>query len=104
MGYLKQVHTSGGRIPTTAGYRFYVNKVMSGLQIKHGELALAAETIGARVVELPNVIEDVCKKLGERLNYPIIVKREFDKLVVKEVRVIPLVEGTTMVLIKTVAG
>ena len=104
MGYLKQVHTSGGRIPTTKGYRFYVNKVMGMLQLKHGELSLAAQTIAGRVGELPSIIEDVCRKLGQQLSYPIIVKREFDKLIVQEVRVIPLVEGATMVLIKTVAG
>ena len=104
MGYLKQVHTSGGRIPTTQGYRFYVNRVMGMLRVKHGELALAAETISDRVGNLPGVIEDICKKLEQHLSYPIIVKREFDKLIVKEVRVIPLVEGSTMVLIRTAAG
>jgi len=26
MGYLKQLHTSGGRIPTSKGYKFYIEK------------------------------------------------------------------------------
>ena len=28
MGYLIQPHTSAGRVPTDAGYRFYVNTLM----------------------------------------------------------------------------
>jgi heat-inducible transcriptional repressor len=28
MGYLQQIHTSSGRIPTDAGYRYYVNYLM----------------------------------------------------------------------------
>jgi len=28
MGYLEQPHTSAGRIPSPAGYRFYVNELM----------------------------------------------------------------------------
>ena len=30
MGYLEQPHTSAGRIPSPAGYRLYVNELMSG--------------------------------------------------------------------------
>ena len=28
MGYLKQLHTSGGRIPTSKGYKFYVDSLL----------------------------------------------------------------------------
>ena len=29
MGFLKQLHTSGGRVPTTLGYRYYVKRTHS---------------------------------------------------------------------------
>ena len=28
MGFLKQLHTSSGRVPTAQGYRFFVNEVL----------------------------------------------------------------------------
>ena len=28
MGFLKQLHTSGGRVPTAQGYRFYVEELL----------------------------------------------------------------------------
>ena len=28
MGFLKQLHTSSGRVPTTQGYRFFVDEIL----------------------------------------------------------------------------
>lgn len=33
MGYLMQPHTSAGRVPTDAGYRYYVNLLMDGKEL-----------------------------------------------------------------------
>jgi heat-inducible transcriptional repressor len=104
MGYLKQLHTSGGRIPTTAGYRYYIDKVMNEMNIQAGELNFAADTIGNRVAELPKIIDDICKKLQSQFNYPIIVRRKFDHLIVLDIKIVTLIEGATLVLIKTNAG
>lgn len=104
MGYLKQVHTSGGRVPTTQGYRLYVNKVLSNLNIAPGELSLAAEKITARVTELPAIIDEICKELSAQFDLPIVVKQQFENLTIADIKVVGLVDGTTMVLIKTLAG
>ena len=104
MGYLKQVHTSGGRIPTTAGYRLYVDKMMSRMQLSRDEISIASENITSRTASLPQIIDELCKKLAETFNYSVIVKGRFDDLLVTDVRVIPLVEGKTMVLIGTKVG
>lgn len=40
MGYLRQPHTSAGRIPTDAGYRFYVNSFQDNFDPKADTLAL----------------------------------------------------------------
>jgi heat-inducible transcriptional repressor len=36
MGYIAQPHTSAGRIPTDAGYRFYVNRVNESIESSDG--------------------------------------------------------------------
>lgn len=104
MGYLRQVHTSGGRVPTTMGYRTYVNNIMETLRLKHGELGVAADLIGERVSNLPSMIDEICKGLSETFDLPIIVKHKFDGLVVQDIRVVGLIQGATLVLIKTNAG
>ena len=40
MGYLRQPHTSAGRIPTDAGYRLYVNSFQDDIDQKRNSLAL----------------------------------------------------------------
>ena len=40
MGYLRQPHTSAGRIPTDAGYRLYVNSFQENIEEKPEVLAL----------------------------------------------------------------
>jgi heat-inducible transcriptional repressor len=104
MGYLRQVHTSGGRVPTTLGYRAYVNKILGEMNIKHGELSFASEVVSGRVRSLPGIVEELAKKIADSFNFPVVVKTKFDQLKVIDVMIVPLVEGDTMVLIKTNAG
>lgn len=104
MGYLRQVHTSGGRVPTTMGYRAYVNRILGEMNIKSGELSFAANTVSGRVQSLPKIIEDLTNKIAVSFNFPVVVKTKFAKLHVSEVMLVPLVEGNTMILIKTNAG
>lgn len=37
VGYLRQLHTSGGRVPTNAGYRYYVERLMERAHLAHSE-------------------------------------------------------------------
>ena len=104
MGYLRQVHTSGGRVPTTMGYRAYVNNILGEMNIKSGELSFAANTVTGRVQSLPAIIEDLTQKISVAFNFPVVVKTKFEKLHVNEVMLVPLVEGNTMILLKTNAG
>ncbi|MEC4675645.1 MAG: hypothetical protein VST72_01805, partial [Nitrospirota bacterium] len=40
MGYLRQPHTSAGRIPTDSGYRLYVDTLITGKDYVNDELLL----------------------------------------------------------------
>jgi heat-inducible transcriptional repressor len=55
-GYIKQPHTSAGRVPTDKGYRYYVNQLTESEQKtlpseRRVEQALAARVSGTRVPE-----------------------------------------------------
>jgi heat-inducible transcriptional repressor len=47
-GYIKQPHTSAGRIPTDKGYRFYVNSITDG-QIEKPVVDRSARAIDTRI-------------------------------------------------------
>ncbi len=49
LGYIKQPHTSAGRIPTDKGYRFYVNRLSEDNALPQLRLDRSARAIDARV-------------------------------------------------------
>jgi heat-inducible transcriptional repressor len=54
MGFIVQPHTSAGRIPTDAGYRFYVNSLNDAHAEQPALLDRSARAIEARVATHPN--------------------------------------------------
>ena len=37
LGHIRQLHTSGGRVPTNAGYRYYVERLMGTSRLSNAE-------------------------------------------------------------------
>ncbi|HET6622532.1 MAG TPA: transcriptional regulator [Candidatus Saccharimonadales bacterium] len=48
-GFIKQPHTSAGRIPTDKGYRFYVNRLTENAELAPTRIDRTARAIDARV-------------------------------------------------------
>lgn len=60
MGYLVQPHTSAGRIPSDAGYRFYVNSLMSRYRLGME----AIENLHLELERRVNQLDKMIKKAG----------------------------------------
>ena len=82
LGYLRQLHTSGGRIPTAMGYKEYMD---SGIQTKE-------------VSSLSNIIIDLSNKIFE------IKPDNVENIEILRVSITPLLDGSTIILTKTNAG
>lgn len=52
MGYLRQPHTSAGRVPSERGYRFYVDGLMDSYRMTANELSELNQLVRARAAEL----------------------------------------------------
>ena len=61
MGYLEQPHTSAGRIPSPAGYRFYVNELMEKHKLSMQETERINEAMHLKMRELDRVIDQAGK-------------------------------------------
>jgi len=46
-GFLRQPHTSAGRVPTTRGYRYFVDRLMQEERIHHRTASLIMQAIEA---------------------------------------------------------
>ena len=105
MGYLKQLHTSSGRIPTTKAYRLYVNVLMKSTKFGKRELEAVKGMLGTRTAYLKDIITQVAGVVSEATNYPaIVVLNGYDNLPIESIKIIPLIDGSALLLIGTKNG
>ena len=105
MGFLRQLHTSGGRVPTAQGYRYYVEELLSRAVATDGQLDKVKDLIGSRSSSLREIVSGIAKVVSEATNYPTVVMLDgVDNLVLKEFKIVPLLDDKVMVLIGTIAG
>jgi heat-inducible transcriptional repressor len=69
MGYLRQPHTSAGRIPSDLGYRFYVDKLMEPSYISAGQARRAESDLGSQWTEMDEIIYQSCRVLAGLTHY-----------------------------------
>lgn len=65
LGYLRQPHTSAGRIPSDQGYRFYVDHLMIVRQVETG----SADRTAGRLLELETLLRQTCALLTRMTSY-----------------------------------
>ena len=105
MGYLKQLHTSGGRVPTTDGYRYYVSSLLENFQVSEKELKRVETDLANRTTSLKEILDSVAGLVSKATNYPtVIVANGYDKLIIEDIRIIPLIDGEAIVLFRTKSG
>lgn len=105
MGYLKQLHTSSGRVPTTLGYRYYVNHLLKNVSLESDALKDVRMLLDNRSDSLIEVVSELAKLIANAVNYPtVIVANGYDQLVIQNIKVFPLVDKQALTLIQTKSG
>lgn len=105
MGFLKQLHTSGGRVPTPQGYRFYVQELLQGVKATDEQLEEVHKLISSRTHNLVDLVSGIAKIVSQATKYPTVVMiNNYDDLVLTDFKIIPLLEDKVMVLIGTIGG
>ncbi len=72
MGYLEQPHTSAGRIPSAAGYRLYVDELMSDYRLSMDETKSMNLAIEEKMQKLDRVMDQVAKLVSQATDLPAI--------------------------------
>ena len=70
LGYIMQPHTSAGRIPTDAGYRLYVDRMMADKDVEMEEMKTQ---LLERVDKMESLLKQVAKVLAYNTNYATLV-------------------------------
>lgn len=92
MGLLEKPHTSAGRIPSSKGYRLYVNELMDQLEVAPANDAESLQAIlQGKVRELDRLIQEAGKIISNVTEYATVATTpSFTQISIKQFEIIPI--------------
>lgn len=105
LGLIEKNHISSGRVPSEAGYKYYVENLMKPKELT-GEDVLKLQTIFKNnELELSDTINKTVEIISELTNYTsIILGKSSDENTLKQVSIIPISENKIVALVCTNKG
>lgn len=99
---LEKTHTSSGRIPSSQGYRYYVDNLME-LKKMNAEDMLKLQTVFRnQQLVLSDVIEKSLQVISDMMNYTtIVLGSNSHENLLKQIEVVPIDEESMIVIIVT---
>lgn len=70
LGFLEQPHTSAGRIPSSQGYRLYVNELMTAHRLSDLDTQRINDSLRLKMRELDQVIDQAGRIVSQLTRYP----------------------------------
>ncbi len=105
LGFLKQPHTSAGRIPTSKGYRFYVDSLSGGIDSNSSAADLIENTLKSVRCEAENIPDTVASLISRLTGLPAFACLVTEKMPrIKRVELLPIGRFSKMLLIITDDG
>lgn len=105
LGYLEQLHTSSGRIPSGKGYRFYVDSLLTPLQISEKEITLVKNWYQAKARRLDEVFQETARLLSRMTrNISLVMAPQFGQGNFKYLQFMPFDESRAILMIVTDSG
>ena len=105
LGLLEKTHTSSGRIPSEAGYRYYVDNLME-LKKMNGEDMLKLQIVfHNQQLALSDVITKSLQVISDMMNYTTVVLGSTShENLLKQIEVVPIDDVSMIVIIVTDKG
>ncbi len=105
MGYLDKPHTSAGRIPSSLGYRVYVDELMSQYTLTMGEINRIRYSLQNQYLELSKLIKTVSDVASALTNYTTIVTSSMaEKEIIRNIKLIYIDRYSFVIILVTGDG
>lgn len=105
LGYLEQPHTSSGRIPSSKGYRLYIDTIMKEKNLTTKEKKAIDEILRDDVIKFENLIKEATNILSRLTNYAsIAIGPELETCSVEEIKLVKLGKDRLMIVILADTG
>jgi len=100
LGYLEKTHTSSGRVPSSAGYKYYVDNIMKPKEL-NGEDILKLQTIFSNnELAVSDAIKECMSIISDITNYTsIVLGKDSDFNTLKQLNIIPIDERKVVALV-----
>ena len=105
MGFLVQPHTSAGRIPSSQGFRFYVDSLMERYRMTNAEIQQLRGAMLHKIRELDKIVKDVSSAFSNFTNLPTFgMLPTIDYGAIKSIKLVSVDEKTLMVIVADNSG
>ncbi len=102
LGFLEQPHTSAGRIPSPAGYRFYIDRLMQDYSLSVDETRSINQAMELRMQEFDRAMSKVGKLVSQLTNLPAYtMTARTDSVTVRRYELIPAEAGSFILVVMT---
>lgn len=105
LGYIEQLHTSSGRIPSAKGYRLYVDDLLALPAITENEMNLIRNWYNAKVRRVEEVFQETAKIISRMTkNVSLVLAPQLSQAAFRCLQFLPLDERRAIVVMMTDAG
>ena len=105
LGLLEKTHTSSGRVPSEAGYRYYVDNIMELKKMNAEDMLKLQIVFKNQQLALSDVITTSLQVISDMMNYTTVVLGSIShENLLKQVEVIPIDDENLTVIIVTDKG
>lgn len=102
MGYLIQPHTSAGRIPSDAGYRFYVNSLMRRYQLGLEAIERLQAELAGRISRLDRAVKRAGFLAAMLTDYTTVISAPTSESTeLKKIDLVPMSDSAVMLVLVT---
>ena len=102
LGLIEQPHTSAGRIPSSKGYRLYVDQLMERDQMNQEQAMILRGILKEKTIQLDSMLREIGELLAALTKYTAIVTMpQFKKAKLKPVQLIPLDQKSVILVLVT---
>lgn len=104
-GLLEKTHTSSGRVPSEAGYRYYVDNLMESKKMSTEDFVKLGIVFNNQQLALSDVITKSLQVISDMMNYTTVVLGSTShENLLKQIEVVPIDDVSMAVIIVTDRG
>lgn len=102
LGLIVQPHTSSGRVPSSKGYRLYVDRLMNRRELTREQSEFLQDVITQNINQIDYLMKQTAKALSAMTKYTTVVSEpKTKKTAVKHIQLVPLDEKSIIAVIVT---